>query len=270
MDALSSQKYWHFVRLMGRAASNITLECALATHPNLTLIGEEVAARHQNLASITQEIVTIVQERAAGRRNYGVVLIPEGLIEFVPEVSHLLSEINELLAAGTPGTVPAVTAALSPASAALFTYLPDTIKRQLLADRDPHGNVQVSLIETEKLLAELVQFELDKLAAAGQCPLPLTKDGKWPTAFQYHFFGYEGVSGRGRWTRVQLLATRPGLCTPLTPHPTPPHPSLPLPLTSLSASAAPCPATLTPPTATPWACAQPRLCPRAALASCPA
>ena len=196
VDVLSSQKYWHFVRLMGRAASNITLECALATHPNLTLVGEEVAARHQNLASITQELVTCVAERAAARKNYGVVLVPEGIIEFVPEVSHLLSEINEILAAGTAGTIPAVSAALTPDSLALFNYLPDAIKRQLLADRDPHGNVQVSLIETEKLLAELVQFELDKLAAAGKCPLPLTKDGKWPTAFQYHFFGYEGVSQR--------------------------------------------------------------------------
>ena len=198
VDVLSSRKYWHFVRLMGRAASNITLECALATHPNMCLVGEEVAARHQNLASITQELVACVAERAAAGKNYGVVLIPEGIIEFVPEVSHLLSEINEILAAGTAGTVPAVTAALSAESAALFTYLPDAIKRQLLADRDPHGNVQVSLIETEKLLAELVQFELDKLAAAGKCPLA-AKDGKWPTAFQYHFFGYEGVRAGRCW-----------------------------------------------------------------------
>jgi pyrophosphate--fructose-6-phosphate 1-phosphotransferase len=200
VDVLSSKKYWHFVRLMGRAASNITLECALATHPNLTFIGEEVAARHQNMASITAQVVTLVRERAAAGKNYGVVLIPEGIIEFVPEVSHLLSEINELLAQGTPSTIPAVTQALSPASQTLFTYLPDAIKRQLLADRDPHGNVQVSLIETEKLLAELVQVELDKIAAEGACPLPLSKGGKWPTSFQFHFFGYEGVRQGGGLT----------------------------------------------------------------------
>ena len=196
VDVQSSKKYWHFVRLMGRAASNITLECALATHPNWTLVGEEIAARHQDLASVTAELVAVVAERAALGKNYGVALIPEGIIEFVPEVSHLLAEINEILAAGTEGAIAPVAAALSAKSAALFTYLPDAIKRQLLADRDPHGNVQVSLIETEKLLADLVQHELDKLAAAGKCPLPLGKNGKWPTAFQFHFFGYEGVRAR--------------------------------------------------------------------------
>ena len=193
VDALSSGKYWHFIRLMGRAASNITLECALATHPNAALIGEEVAARHQNLSSVTEELVSVIVARAAAGKNYGVVLIPEGLIEFVPEVNVLLAEINELLAHGTPSTVAAVADALSLASAGLFNYLPPTIKQQLLADRDPHGNVQVSLIETEKLLAELVQHELDKRARAGKCPLPLAVEGRWPTTFQYHFFGYEGV-----------------------------------------------------------------------------
>lgn len=194
-DVLSSRKYWHFCRLMGRAASNITLECALQTHPNVTLVGEEIAARHQNLAGVTEEIVNCIVERAALGKNYGVALIPEGIIEFVPEVNHLLAEINELLAAGTPNNPPAVAAALTTQAAALFNYLPGSIQKQLLADRDPHGNVQVSLIETEKLLAELVQKELDKRAASGSCPLTLTKEGKWPTAFQYHFFGYEGVSG---------------------------------------------------------------------------
>ncbi len=192
VDALSAGKYWHFIRLMGRAASNITLECALATHPNVALIGEEVAARHQNLASVTEEIVNVIAGRAAAGKNYGVVLVPEGLIEFVPEISVLLSEINELLAHGTPNTVAAVADALSMASAGLFGYLPPSIKQQLLADRDPHGNVQVSLIETEKLLAELVQHELDKRARAGQCPLPTPREGVWPTSFQFHFFGYEG------------------------------------------------------------------------------
>jgi pyrophosphate--fructose-6-phosphate 1-phosphotransferase len=191
VDGLSSGKYWHFIRLMGRAASNITLECALATHPNLTLIGEEVAARHQNLSSITEEIVNVIAGRAAAGKNYGVVLVPEGLIEFVPEMNLLLAEINELLAHGTPNTVAAVADALSLSSAGLFNYLPPSIKQQLLADRDPHGNVQVSLIETEKLLADLVQHELDKRARAGNCPLPC-REGRWPTSFQFHFFGYEG------------------------------------------------------------------------------
>jgi diphosphate--fructose-6-phosphate 1-phosphotransferase len=136
--------------------------------------------------------VNVIAARAAAGKNYGVVLVPEGLIEFVPEINVLLSEINELLAHGTPNSVAAVADALSLASAGVFSYLPPSIKQQLLADRDPHGNVQVSLIETEKLLAELVQHELDKRARAGGCPLPTPREGRWPTSFQFHFFGYEG------------------------------------------------------------------------------
>jgi pyrophosphate--fructose-6-phosphate 1-phosphotransferase len=197
VDVVSSRKYWHFCRLMGRAASNITLEAALQTHPNLTLIGEEVGARAQNLAAVTGEIVDCIQARAATGKNYGVILIPEGIIEFIPEVNALLAELNELLAHGVEGTPEAVTRSLSPAAAGLFTYLPPSIQKQLLADRDPHGNVQISLVETEKLFAELVAKELDARAAAGACPLPLAKQGKWPIAFQFHFFGYEGVSVGG-------------------------------------------------------------------------
>lgn len=187
LDALSSGKYYHFIRLMGRAASNITLEVALQTHPNITLLGEEVAARKQNLSSITEEIVSVILQRAAAGKNYGVILVPEGLIEFVPEMNMLLKEINEILAHGTEASVEAVAQALSPNSAALFAYLPASIKRQLLAERDPHGNVQVSLIETEGLLAELVQHELAHLA----------KQGRYPGAFspQFHFYGYEGRCG---------------------------------------------------------------------------
>lgn len=187
LDALSAGKYYFFVRLMGRAASNITLECALQTHPNITLLGEEVAARKQNLASITEEIVHVITERATSGKNYGVILVPEGLIEFVPEMNSLLGEINELLAAGTEGTVTAVADALSANNAALFNYLPASIKKQLLAERDPHGNVQVSLIETEKLLAETVSHELDRL----------TRAGKYTGSFnpQYFFLGYEGRCG---------------------------------------------------------------------------
>ena len=184
LDALSSGKYYHFIRLMGRAASNITLECALQTQPNVTLIGEEVAANKQNLSSITEEIVQVIVARAAAGKNYGVILVPEGLIEFVPEMNVLLHEVNELLAGGVAATVAAVAEELSPNSAALFNYLPMSIRKQLLADRDPHGNVQVSLIETEKLLAETVQHELHRLA----------RSGKYKAHFcpQFHFFGYEG------------------------------------------------------------------------------
>jgi diphosphate-dependent phosphofructokinase len=187
LDALSSGKYYHFIRLMGRAASNITLECALLTQPNVTLIGEEVAARNQNLSSVTEEIVHIILEREKLGKNYGVVLVPEGLIEFVPEMNVLLHEINELLASGTAATVEAVADELSANSAALFHYLPASIRKQVLADRDPHGNVQVSLIETEKLLAETVQHELHRLH----------KQGKYKSHFspQFHFYGYEGRCG---------------------------------------------------------------------------
>jgi len=187
LDALSSGKYYHFIRLMGRAASNITLECALQTQPNVTLLGEEVAARNQNLSSITEEIVHTILEREKQGKNYGVILVPEGLIEFVPEMNHLLHEINELLAGGTAATPAAVGEELSPNSAALFNYLPASIRKQLLADRDPHGNVQVSLIETEKLLAETVQHELARLARAGKYKSHFTP--------QFHFFGYEGRCG---------------------------------------------------------------------------
>jgi diphosphate-dependent phosphofructokinase len=184
---LSSGKYYNFVRLMGRAASNITLECALQTHPTITLLGEEVAARKQNMASITEEIVSVIVERAAAGKNYGVILVPEGLIEFVPEISSLLHELNDLLAHGTEATPTAVVAALSAKNSALFTYLPASIKKQLLAERDPHGNVQVSLIETEKLLAELVEAELNRLRKAG----------KYVGTFaaQTFFLGYEGRCG---------------------------------------------------------------------------
>ena len=176
-----------FIRLMGRAASNITLECALQTQPNVTLLGEEVAALKKNLSTVTEEIVHVITSRAAAGKNYGVILVPEGLIEFVPEMNVLLHEINELLAGGTAATAAAIADELSPNSAALFNYLPANIRKQLLADRDPHGNVNVSLIETEKLLAETVQHELHRLA----------KQGKYKAHFspQFHFFGYEGRCG---------------------------------------------------------------------------
>jgi diphosphate-dependent phosphofructokinase len=187
LDALSSGKYYHFIRLMGRAASNITLECALQTHPNITLLGEEVAARKQNLASITQEIVNVIVDRANTGKHHGVILVPEGLIEFVPEMGSLLKEINELLSHGTEATMEAVGDSLSANNAALFRYLPVSIRKQLLAERDPHGNVQVSLIETEKLLAETVQHELERLRRAHLYSGNFT--------YQCMFFGYEARAG---------------------------------------------------------------------------
>lgn len=182
-DCLSSRKYYHVIRAMGRAASNIALEVALQTQPNVCLISEEVAARRQNLASITKEVADVIVRRAKAGKDYGIIILPEGLVEFVPEMGALLSEINDLMAAGTPASLAAVQAALSANNAALFAFLPDSIKAQLLADRDPHGNVQVSKIETEKLLCELVAKELERLRAKG--------DYAGTFAPQYHFFGYE-------------------------------------------------------------------------------
>jgi pyrophosphate--fructose-6-phosphate 1-phosphotransferase len=186
-DTLSSQKYYHFVRLMGRAASNIALECALQTRPNVCLISEEVEAKQSTLIQITKEVVDVILQRSENsKKNYGVVLLPEGLIEFLPEFNNLISDINEVLAAGTVATEEAVMKVLAPANQEVFSYLPDNIKQQLLLDRDPHGNVQVAKIETEKLLAQTVATELAKLA----------KEGKYTGQFspQFHSYGYEGRS----------------------------------------------------------------------------
>ncbi|KAL6072970.1 Pyrophosphate--fructose 6-phosphate 1-phosphotransferase [Balamuthia mandrillaris] len=181
-DANSSQKYYHFIRLMGRSASHITLECALQTHPNITLIGEEVAAKRQTLEQITNSICQVISARADKGKNFGVVLLPEGLIEFVPEVHALISELNELLADGV--SPDHVRGKLSEASRSVFDFLPSSIRNELLLERDPHGNVQVSLIETEKLLIHLVKAELKKRKASGSFK------GKF--AAMGHFFGYEG------------------------------------------------------------------------------
>jgi len=190
-DAASSKKYWYFIKLMGRSASHIALECALQTHANVCLISEEVAAKQQTLAGIVDDLATVIAARAADGKNYGVALVPEGLIEFIPEMRVLIDELNELLA-DDEGDAPAavedrlqkVLANLSEQSAPVFRQLPDSIQRQLLADRDPHGNVQVSRIETEKLLIEMLGERLRAWKAEGRY------DGKWST--QAHFFGYEG------------------------------------------------------------------------------
>ncbi len=192
-DANSARKYWHFIRLMGRSASHITLECALQCQPNICLVGEEVKAKNQSIEQITAYICDAIAKRAENGNNFGVVLVPEGLIEFVPSLNALISEINDLLAKtekqfNALETVAAkisfVEGKLSSDSKAVFDSLPVEIKGQLLADRDPHGNVQVSKIETEKLLIQTVEKKLKQMKAEGKyC-------GKFSALS--HFFGYEG------------------------------------------------------------------------------
>jgi len=181
-DVLSTQNYFDFVRLMGRSAANIALECALMTRPNLCFIGEEVQANKASLAQVTDEVVTLVLERAAVGKNYGVILLPEGLIEFIPEFEELIKEINDLLAHGA--TVENCPDQLTTSSRAVFDLVPPAIQMQLMLDRDPHGNVQVAKIETEKLIAGAVAAELEKKA----------KQGLYNGLFkaEYHSFGYEG------------------------------------------------------------------------------
>ncbi|MGQ8338548.1 diphosphate--fructose-6-phosphate 1-phosphotransferase [Sunxiuqinia sp. A32] len=194
-DANSAKKYWHFIKLMGRSASHIGLEAALQTQPNITLISEEVAEKKQTLGEIVDYMAGIVAQRAANGDNFGVALIPEGLVEFVPEMKALIAELNDLLAEGSDAEkefkiiqkshrLEWVAGKLSADASAVFQSLPPTIATQLTLDRDPHGNVQVSLIETEKLLGEMVKAKLDDMKAAGEFK------GKFGT--QYHFFGYEG------------------------------------------------------------------------------
>ena len=192
-DANSAKKYWHFIKLMGRSASHITLECVLKTHVNLALISEEVSAKKQTLQQIVDGLADMIAKRAANGENFGVVLIPEGLIEFIPEMKVLISELNDALAKNSEKfqsltkaeeKFAFVASLLGKESAAVFNTLPAQIKLQLTMDRDPHGNVQVSLIETEKLLVELVKAKLAERKKAG------TYQGKFST--QTHFFGYEG------------------------------------------------------------------------------
>jgi pyrophosphate--fructose-6-phosphate 1-phosphotransferase len=192
-DANSARKYWHFIKLMGRSASHIALECALQTRPNIAIISEEVAAKRMTLDQIVDSIVRVVRARADQGNNFGVVLIPEGLIEFIPEMKKLISELNDLLAENqeyydTLNTFEDQSAwinkNLSKDSSYVFSSLPNNIQRQLLMDRDPHGNVQVSRIETEKLLIEMVDDKLDELKSKGEY------SGVFSS--QNHFFGYEG------------------------------------------------------------------------------
>lgn len=192
-DANSAKKYWHFVKVMGRSASHIALECALECQPNVCIISEEVAEKKQSLSQIVSSIADIVAQRAEDGNNFGVAVIPEGLIEFIPEMNILIGELNDLLAKKGAEYARLSTwkdkydfmlKNLSKPSSDVFTFLPLEIEKQLLMDRDPHGNVQVSRIETEKLLAELVGKELAKRKAEG------SYNGKYSN--QTHFFGYEG------------------------------------------------------------------------------
>ncbi|KAF7811212.1 pyrophosphate--fructose 6-phosphate 1-phosphotransferase subunit beta [Senna tora] len=187
VDARSTGKYYHFVRLMGRAASHITLECALQTHPNITIIGEEVAATKKTLKNVTDYIVNIICKRSEANYNYGVILIPEGLIDFIPEVQHLIAELNEILANDIVDEGGLWKKKLTDQSLKLFEFLPRTIQEQLMLERDPHGNVQVAKIETEKMLIQMVDTELEKRK----------KEGSYKMEFkgQSHFFGYEGRCG---------------------------------------------------------------------------
>lgn len=187
VDARSTGKYYHFIRLMGRAASHITLECALQTHPNITIIGEEVAAQNFTLKNVTGYITDIICKRAEFGYNYGVVLIPEGLIDFIPEVQQLISELNEIVARDAVDTEGVWKKKLRSQSCQLFEFLPQDIQDQLLLERDPHGNVQVSKIETEKMLIQMIETELEKRR----------KEGLYNNNFigRPHFFGYEGRCG---------------------------------------------------------------------------
>ena len=212
-DCNSAKKYWHFIKVMGRSASHVALECALECQPNICLISEEVKAKKQSLSEIADYIADAVEKRAADGNNFGVVVIPEGVVEFVPEFSALISEINELLAGSKADAFNALQSVecicfasckadafnaleswaekyafiekgLSKEAMEVFAILPQAIQQQLFLERDPHGNVQVSLIESEKLFAALVGDKLKARKAAG------TYTGKYAT--QTHFFGYEG------------------------------------------------------------------------------
>ena len=181
-DANSAKKYWHFIKLMGRSASHIALECGLRTQPNICIVSEEVEAKKMTLGQIVNDIADTVAARAADGKNFGVVLIPEGLIEFIPEMKVLIAELNDLLA--HESDVQKALQGLTPTSAAVYASLPEAIAKQLTLDRDPHGNVQVSLIETEKLLIEMVKTRLAAMKAEGKFVGKFSGLG--------HFFGYEG------------------------------------------------------------------------------
>ncbi len=191
-DCNSARKYWHFIKVMGRSASHIALECALQTQPNVCLISEEIQQKDLTLNQVVEQLCEVIAARAAQGNNFGTVIIPEGLIEFIPAIGRLIQELNDLLAAhgadykdlDKQAQREYILAHLSKENAATFATLPEGVARQLSLDRDPHGNVQVSLIETEKLLSEMCEAKLAEWKKEGKY------NGKF--AAQHHFFGYEG------------------------------------------------------------------------------
>ncbi|MDR0962187.1 MAG: diphosphate--fructose-6-phosphate 1-phosphotransferase [Mediterranea sp.] len=191
-DCNSARKYWHFIKLMGRSASHIALECALQVQPNICIVSEEVEAKNMSLDDIVTYIAGVVAARATDGNNFGTVLIPEGLIEFIPAMKRLIAELNDFLAANAKEFSQIkksqqrdyIIGKLSAENSAIYASLPEAVARQLTLDRDPHGNVQVSLIDTETLLAEMVATKLAAWKEEGKFT------GKFAT--QHHFFGYEG------------------------------------------------------------------------------
>lgn len=193
-DANSAKKYWHFVKIMGRSASHVALEAALQTQPNITLISEEVESKKMSLASIIDYMTDIIVRRSENKKNFGIAVIPEGLIEFIPEMGAMIANLNDIMSslekdakytsASQSEKFSIIENTLSSENASVFSSLPTLIKSQLLMDRDPHGNVQVSKIETEKLLISMIEEKLAGLKAAGKY------NGKFSA--QSHFFGYEG------------------------------------------------------------------------------
>ena len=193
-DANSAKKYWHFIKIMGRSASHVALEAALQTQPNITLISEEVEAKKMSLASIIDYMTDIIVRRSENKKNFGIAVIPEGLIEFIPEMGAMIANLNDIMSslekdakytsASQTEKFAIIENTLSSENAKVFSSLPTLIKSQLLMDRDPHGNVQVSRIETEKLLISMIEEKLNELKTAGKY------NGKFSA--QSHFFGYEG------------------------------------------------------------------------------
>ena len=191
-DANSARKYWHFIKLMGRSASHIALECALQVQPNVCIVSEEVEEKNMSLDDVVTYIAQVVANRAAQGNNFGTVLIPEGLIEFIPAMKRLIAELNDFLAANASEFAlikkshqrEYIISKLSKENSEIYASLPEGVARQLTLDRDPHGNVQVSLIETEKLLSDMVAVKLAQWKEEGKYV------GKF--AAQHHFFGYEG------------------------------------------------------------------------------
>lgn len=193
-DANSAKKYWHFIKIMGRSASHVALEAALQTQPNITLISEEVESKKMSLSSIIDYMTDIIVKRSENHKNFGIAVIPEGLIEFIPEMGAMIANLNDIMSslekdakytsASQSEKFSIIENTLSSENAKVFSSLPTLIKSQLLMDRDPHGNVQVSKIETEKLLISMIEEKLKALKAEGKY------SGKFSA--QSHFFGYEG------------------------------------------------------------------------------